>query len=354
MYTDVALNLFLLFAITCPCSTPEEVEQAFVKERSALISGRLTIQGEVETTVPRPFKEKWKRFFWFTPDRFRCEKITIGKQDSFRQIFCENCERDGYFVYFDERHLQPGSRTNPIVIQPLNLAKGWSDIKFDPRIIGISSQSLHAYYLLTLSNTIGRTDRTPPVLEKVRWKDRDAYQVSYKLKKTDALVRTTYVPDMGYSIVRSELDAIYNNPHMTFKRIMEAEPAKFGKTQVWFPRTVSMQRFINGNKVEQFFLEVTDAAFNEAIPAKTFKLIDMAIPAGAGIDLMYPEAQGYYFWDGQKIVQDKRPQVLRQDLPPPEANKGWQSWYFGLSISLATVGVSLVMVYYFRNQTRKT
>lgn len=209
-------------------------------------------------------------------------------------------------------------------------------LKYDPKVIGMSSSACEAYGVLKLTEIIGRTDRGAPKIEKVRWRDRDAYLVSYELKN-GFTVSTTYVPAMGYSIVKSESVAVIKGK----KRVqeMEAEPTEHGPNKIWFPAKVSIRHLVDEKQVYKATLQIVDVSFNSPIPPEVFNLIGMEIPKDTEIDLR-PATPGSHYWDGEKIVRKIQHNADR-DLPPPvPAAETSRRWWFGLSIFLAVAALA--------------
>ncbi len=334
-----------------------EINAAFARARRELVSGVLHLRINFETAYPRPLKMKSERRIWFTPERYRCDEITDGGNGASREIFCENCEKDGYYAYFNEKFLSKDSNVTPLQIQTLKLPKNsgmrGQNLKFDVRIIAANTSSWGVYHSLKFSMLVGRTDVNVLTVKSVKWKDRDAWEVASRLKKTGALIRTLYVPGMNHCIVYAELDLTHAKTKRVTRIIMEAEPKLWGGKH-WFPAKVLRKHFIDGRQVETSTLEILDASFNMPISQSEFKLIGMDIPPETGVQLFYPGVTGRHYWDGQKIVPDKRKgHETYQDKPPPGSDSNWGFWLYAGSIGCAVLAAGFLGFYFYNRMKTK-
>ncbi|MBI2804256.1 MAG: hypothetical protein HYX68_04635, partial [Planctomycetes bacterium] len=306
---------------------------------------RVTVAIATEETATTPSTVVWPFVKW---PKLGDRQLTVR----------ELLERDGYFVYFNERHLAKESRIVPLSIQTLNLPKGvgrlGSELKFDPRIIAISTTAFFHYYHLKIATVIGRADRSPPQIQKVTWNKQEAWEVSYKTKGNGALIRTVYVPQMGYCIVRSELEVTFPKSKETVRRVMEAKPKLWGGGH-WFPELVSLQGFVNSQLKEKFTLEILEASFNRPISPNVFKMVGMDIPVGTSVNNLMPESGGRrYYWDGQKIVlEDRKGRETYQDKPPPGSESTWGSWLYAGSIACAVLAAGFLGFYFYNRMKTK-
>jgi hypothetical protein len=328
----------------------EDAEHAFLGYRQELSTGRLTVSGVVQATKPISISQKWTKKIWFDGKKYRCDQIDEDR-GNFRTVYCEHCERENAYVYFDESKVDPTSRAYPVTIQtidyPKNAPRLGAGLKLDPRAIGTSTQSILHLHHVTLSQVIGRTDRSEPLWEKAKWKDHDALVVTYTLNH-GPIMRMTYVPDMGNSLVMTELT--HNNANGRIaKRVVESEPRKFGTKGSWFPWRVSGQFAENGAIVEQYSLEISDVAFMEGINPNVFALSGMNIPPATLIQMVTPDKNGTHRWDGKRIVPAKSdPGITHVDKSPEGILPRDQHWLSALSVSLALLGCSAFGVFYYR------
>jgi hypothetical protein len=255
-------------------------------------------------------------------------------------------------VHFDSQHLEPGSAVIPLGIRSLGEKEGGGGkkgaringyLKFDPRVIATSASAFEAYPVRNLTAGAGRSDRTEPTVEKVRWRNREAVLVSYTLK-IGTTVRTTYVPDMAYCIVKCESFGVFKDGK---KRVqtMEAEPGAHGPQSVWFPDRVSIEHTVDDLKVYTAHLEITEANFWDSVSPSVFTLAGMEIPRDTEIDLR-PDAPGTHYWDGERIVRELT-RKIDADAPSPSQAGNAGRWWMGASAALAAAAIAVFIWYLF-------
>ncbi len=343
----VGVFLSLVFQVV-PAADPsvEELEEGFLKERSGLVSGQLRLHVEIERTLPDKAKLEFRQLMFYEPGRLRCDRIMLTRAEEHRTVYCENCERPGCYVFYDDRDLPKNRR--PLLLQSMEVPAGavrrGADLRFDPRVIGVGGRSFFIYHSVTVGKLIGRTDRSPPTIRATEWQGKKAWSVSYRLNHGPSVV-DTFVPECGYCMVRHELESLPVEAGAdSIKNIMEAEPAQHGSKGRWFPAKVVFHQYRNGALTEKNVIKIEDAAFNEPILPTTFMISGMAIPAGASVNMLVPGAKGAYYWDGATIVQrpSRNTDVEKVvDRPPPIRRWDWSV----ASIILLVIGIALLGLY---------
>jgi hypothetical protein len=336
----------------------EDCELQLLKYRMALTSGKMTISGKV--LRPALGKEdEWIKKIWYDPNHYRCDHFSDKGGKSVRLIYCEECELPGCYVYLDgEALFNPKLKRVPLIIQTLNLPKRvgryGQELKLDPRVIGIGAFRFDTYRVLKLSRFLGRTDLARHSWERTMWQGKEAW-IATSVQKDGFKIRATFVPALANIMVRCEFDG--QGPKRggvatVVHQVMKAEPRQFGTKHIWFPGKVVSQQFEDGKLQGAYELEISDAAFNEPLPADTFRLASMNVPAGTPVNLMTPQSGGRpYMWDGKKVVPAKQDfKVAYPDLPPEEERGGVRRWLLPASIVLALLGLVGVGSYYYRKR----
>ncbi len=346
-----------LFLAGMQAPTAESIERAFAASRTDLTAGRLTIEVDITRSHPRDHKETFVETIYFDGQRFRCDRTPSGVTPTYRTIYCEHCEREKCYVFFDERALDPKMRQLPLRLEMMGLVPGTGrvggDRKFDPRVIGVGARSFFAYQSISVGRFVGRTDRSPPTVAPAEWHGKVAWVVSCRLNHGPS-TRATYVPDLGYSMVKYELNAEPKEPgDVPVKLVMESEPDQFGPKKHWFPRKVLYQSFRGNELTEKNVIHVKEAVFNEPLPADTFKIAGMGVPPGAAVMMLVPGAVGSYVWDGSKIVGVKTPRPVAEADKAPEAETDrWRARWSTASVALSLAGVAALGVYYRRSRAK--
>jgi hypothetical protein len=324
----------------------EAIEELFLKYRTALTTGRLTIAGETNFPGMGIKQRKWIRRVWYDRDHFRCDHTSLVPPDG-RTIYCENGERENHYVYFEERSLDPKYelRIMPLRIQTMALPPNTSRVgetehKFDPRALGTFTGSFYHFSGVKLA-TLARTDRGPATWERTVWKGKVAWTKSFQLKH-GPVKRMTYVPEQGNSLVKAELT------DETTYQFVEAEPRKFGAKGTWFPGKLVCQRMERGELIENYTLEISNGEFNEPIPSQTFKLLGMDIPPKTPMSVHTPGDNGIYYWDGKKIAPVERKTEPKEVDKAPEDASPRRNGMATLSVSFGLLGAIAVGAYCYR------
>ena len=110
---------FLLLAFWASDIDGEDREGLFRKYRENLTSGTLKVSCTMQAPGLGWNQKKWVQRIWFDKAHFRVDHTSLEEPGKFREIYCENCQLENYYVHFNEKHL--GSKIFPITIQTLKI-----------------------------------------------------------------------------------------------------------------------------------------------------------------------------------------------------------------------------------------
>lgn len=306
-----------------PLPSAEKALELAIKQRQSITKFAGTFKFVRDESAPK--KAGAKEFSTVSARRFWLDGIQLREDrfvaDRIQSIQCRNCEKAGQFIRF--HNVKIGA--NPVMIElgtmPGDGVKGdpnYRNLFFtDPRVFGLQpsiSGVLHAFKIDTM---LGRADRTPPILEKTKWNGYDAYIIRFVLTTGDkAKYAYWLVPAMDYSVVRvdGESESMGRKTSLSLKSEME----RHGKPGIWFPKSYVAESHIDGKLAWSDTVSVTDVTINQPLPADTFRLAGMNIPAGWPIKgSALPDKTKQYEWDGKKIVERGAP---KGKAPPDEAS----------------------------------
>jgi hypothetical protein len=206
--------------------------------------------------------------------------------------------------------------------------------------MGISTASYAILHSYTIDKSFVNPNRTEVTVKHMQWKGRPAVAISYRKGPGWPLIATVFVPEMDYCIVRAELTEDGDGKRGNEYRVMEAEPARFGKNGTWFPKSISMTATSDGAALERCKIQVRDAVFNEPIDPSMFQIIGMEIPADTYANVPAKPGvagSGRMVWDGTKLVSVEPKQEVLDDVPPAGLAPQSRSWALVVSITLACV-----------------
>jgi hypothetical protein len=279
----------------------EKVLELALKQRQAITKFTGTFKCDMEKNNAQT--RKFAFTFWLDGKKLRQDKL-VGN----RITDCRNCEKDGQFIHFNSTKVQGNPVSMEFGTMPGDGKKGDTNYQnmffYDPRVFGLQTASIDNFHAYALDTLLGGADRTAPSLEKTRWNGQEAYLVQFTRTTSQAKVSFWIVPEMDYSVVQVESAGTVAGK--SFNQSLKCEMERYGKPGVWFPKSYVAEGALEGKSAWKEKMQISDVKINEAIPADTFRMVGMNIPAGWPVHgSALPNKNKRYEWDGTDLVERK-------------------------------------------------
>jgi hypothetical protein len=277
--------------------------------------------------------------------------------ESAKEIKCRNCEKEGQFVHFLKTETTKGPVYMEYGSMPGDGRQGDPNYRnlffIDPRVFGLRASRAGQMHAHQLDAILGKTDRTPPSLEKTKWNGNEAYIVRFTATSgPKAKFAYWIVPEMDHSVVRCEHEG-QDDAGKKYLASLKCEIEKYGKPGIWFPKAYVAEGTSGEKSLWRETMHLTDVKINEDLPPDTFKLIGMNIPVGWPIyGTAVPDKNKKYKWDGSKMIESTPPNAKDQPKQTASAPLEEGSAKTILLTAAAALAVSgtVALGLYFRNR----
>ena len=318
----------------------DKTEQSILQQRKSLARGRVLFKSTLETLTDGAQTRSYQ--IWFDKERIRVDRTTeIGPGVTFRQIGCHHCERQDYFVWFDESPAKAGGIA--IQVGPMKGPGGstrptWR-VMVDPKKIGLVATTVFALAEYESTTVVARGDRKRLRTAAEGEEPKRIWLVTYELDNEIQTKVNYWISEAsGYNVVKMTVDS--NQWGTIGKSTLECDYKLWGKT--WFPRTTWYREERSGKLVESERVEIQEADFSQPIPPSVFSLSGMDLPKGSRM------IDGGYLseWDGKGIGKTE-PKPM-PDRAPDEPVRS--TWLWVGAGCLALVGLGAFCLYFVRRE----
>lgn len=200
---------------------------------------------------------------------------------------------------------------------------------FDPRIIGVATQQVGAWWRIGLSDLLESQTLRTGAVRSDRLNDESVWVIDAHYE-SGIDTRLWFSPEKGGSIVASRVEMDDNGT--PFADVMSAKVAEYpaGNDQVWFPSEVHSYRELPDGRTSESLLRIESAEFNLEIPEETFTLAGFDLPIGTHVAVPRSEyvrlseksgaVQRQKKWDGTQLVPLEPSDMPQHTAPFPRKN----------------------------------
>lgn len=300
--------------------------------------------------------------YWFDLDRSKKRKdltyrrkpqdSPAGFQYPDRVITCQNCEREGYFVSYNQMPPQKKGVSALTLLPLARMPQDRREMFGDPRSLGLIPSLTEVLYSETIEDyfAVPAKKRDQIVLRKDTRDGVDYQMLSYRVLPSEVRVDNWIIPAKGYSVARIVMRG--SNHGKPWEVTLESVPRQVERSEYWFPSKITYVYMEEGKLFNKELVEVTKVSLNEPIDDKYFTLAGMDIAEGTPI--VGPMENGQTLvsvWEKGAVVQ-RELNLLPSNPTMVGASTSRRTWVIVASIS-AVVAV-LVAVYYVRRRVSKT
>lgn len=334
------MQLTFVPLLLCLGQLPEHdsVEVAAKAYRQRIKQGTLVIRSEFESSQFGA-RRVHVRKIWFEPARYRIDVYSTDNQD--RVVYCENCEKENHYVYYDSTAINTNSYALVFGLHRKGANRHGQRFKLDPRLIGLVPAPSSSYENYTTGSILARSDREDVSTRATEHNGEKAIVHEFCWSGApEARLQLTFVKAWGPSLVR-----LVTTVHAKkWQYELRSEYQQHGVGKLWFPKHVTYQKTEGGRVVEKETLTVEEADFDVTPPAAVFHLAGMDLPANLDAQIIGLDAPGRHIWDGNSIVKNDREAFAQRfpDIPPHTASPLWRNNYVIAAVALFLLGAVLV------------
>lgn len=149
----------------------------------------------------------------------------------------------------------------------------------------------------------GNPKRTQLSMIDDEWNGRVSRKISYSLNGAE--VRYWIVPDLGYSVIRTEAETRSGESTLIRSEndiVLERDE----KTGIWFPVSVDYRMWRNDEVTKKESVQVEVRSLNQPLSSRSFGLADLDLPVGCRVYRIPESADANFIWDGKEIVREAR------------------------------------------------
>lgn len=223
---------------------------------------------------------------------------------------------------------------------------------YDPRALGLNLGGLVDLDRDGIGSVLNRRSHRPVGVEAVRVDGADLLRIDYETAGEGHL-SVWVAPSQGYGVVRMEHAFTFaDGEREPGLRRMIADLERM-EGDVWYPRSVTTEFLIDGERISREVVTVSEARFNIDLPESTFTLAGLNLPVGHEILDRSKGSARVLRWDGEQVVGISAEEVRRDeaaaktlgtiDKPQRETFKaGWRQWL--LYANAAVLGIAVVVL----------
>ena len=347
------VSAFVLASVQdAPVPTVSRLESDFLSQRRQITSGIVRVNSTF-TYYQNGAKAKesaTKSTVWFDGEKIRRDvrhnyDQPPGTTDTtYREI---TCLADDRYISWTDRVLADGGKvvvdltTDVKLLAPADLRQ-----TYNPRLLGTSPVDSFNLAQASLETTIGRSDRSPPTLRSVRWRNLDCWKIEYSCRN-GLSVRAWVAPERGNSFVRLEALRHGERSADTAESSIECDVKPVAGTNFWFPVRYVYESKLNGQLVRSEVAQIEIEKLNKRLDPQVFSPLDMDIPAGTYVQSRPADPRGTLVWDGKNFVPAKALQRGPGSNGPTAFGTERRVLLLAASVGLALVG-SFASYRYFR------
>ena len=293
---------------------------------------------------------------WVDGDKRRTDvKPQDDSNDKSREIWCRNCERQGYCF------MTITGKDNMKMVVGFQPVAGQLD-KADPyridwRRLGQLHGPMGTYLVDPPDTTLRKFSKLTSAVREINHDGARCYELSARPKNPGDTFRCVVAPDLGCNLVLSELVSAASGWRTTLTT--QYAPTVSG---VWYPKSVVYSQVRSGQETLREVITVERAEFNVPIAEETFRLSGLGLEEGQPIG--FPEIKNNSNWPtwgkdnklnttntAGKQTAKARQQLLTTapppapDVPPPDRRA-----YYAAAALVALAAVAFT----FARRTRKT
>jgi hypothetical protein len=345
MTTIYTVLLMMSQPLSEPLS-PLNIEKQALLARQRIRSGKIEFTVQSKTPPKRVPVAIGRQTVWFDLDQ---QKIRLDQQiiprpgaTAYRRIQCNNCEQEG--MYFAHDELESKDSIHAAIFQPM---KGRSQVRFDPRIIGILPYQPNVLDNYSIESIWLKPNRKQLNAHRETIEGKEFAVVTFVDEK-DARYTMWYAPEMDYALTRLRGTIVTKGETYTVE--VNNTHKKFG--DVYFPeKSVFSEQSSGSPEVEEITTTIHHAELNTKQADHLFTFAGMGLNPKTYIRTQSATNAKMQVWDGTSLEEY---QNKVKEFPRYPASQNLYSYSTVAMAGLLGVLALGAIVVFFRWRTRPT
>lgn len=334
-----------------PARPAVEIERAAVQARQRITRASGKFRTEVRFRYGKPSALDVTRTIYLDGEKLRYRHTsTENGKPKVDIIRCFRCEDDNSYV----DHLLPTDKGQRLAVRLARIGKGtFKELDLiDPRMPGMVPYAFADLRHFHLQSVLLYPDRTDPVVERLRWRGRPCYVVSFTTNEAGKpSYKAWVVPEFDFGVVRME--KTHDADGKRISSWSESEFRRWGRAELWYPAKLVSEADVDGKPYVRESTVVSDLTLNEPLPANTFRLAGLGFPDGTAVADYRSGRLNLVTIEGTELAPYVEKSRLSElpDKPTP-IDPPRRRWLYAAGVGLALAALALLAYSFFRARGR--